>query len=270
MACDAGIDCVLPLAGVTAADAHKVAYEAVFSRSPEDLASLALFIGGSSLPVAEATLEAIETAFFGSMRVSVMLDCGGCNTTAAAVVAKIRAVGELTGRRAVILAGTGPVGMRTAALMAREGAEVALTSRDLRRARAACEAVCARTGQRVWPAEVSSASMIHDVLEGAEVVVSAGAPGVSLLAEAEWTGSRTLHVLADVNAVPPLGIDGLDPTFAGERIGERRLFGALAIRRLKKQVHYACLSRLFERNDQVLDAEQIYLIARELESECAS
>jgi hypothetical protein len=43
-----------------------------------------------------------------------------------------------------------------------------------------------------------------------------------------------------------------------------RCFGALAIGNLKMRVHKACIARLFERNDLVLDAETIADVAREL------
>ncbi|MEA3339838.1 MAG: hypothetical protein U9R15_07715 [Chloroflexota bacterium] len=68
----------------------------------------------------EAILQATQAEFFGPVRVAVMLDANGCNTTAAAIVAKILSAGEAAGKRAVVLAGTVPVGLRTAALLAQE------------------------------------------------------------------------------------------------------------------------------------------------------
>jgi threonine dehydrogenase-like Zn-dependent dehydrogenase len=212
------------------------------------------------------------------MRVSVMLDSNGCNTTAAAVVAKILSVGTVSGQRAVVLGGTGPVGSRTAALLAREGALVTLASRQLSRAKAACAGIRERFAVSVSPAEVADATQSRYTLQAAEIVVATGAAGVTLLPQTIWSGHPTLRILADVNAVPPSGIEGIEPTWdgcslaAGEGPGGRGkiAFGALAIGALKKRTHYACLTRLFERNDGVFDAEAICAVAKELEGECAS
>jgi len=269
MAYDAGVDCVLPLGNVRLQDARALVHETVFARNAADLKNLAIFIGGSDVAAGEALLDAIQAAFFGPMRVSVMLDSNGCNTTAAAVVAKVVAAGDVAGRRAVVLAGTGPVGLRTAALLAREGAVVTLTSRQLSRAEGACATIRDRFAVPVAPARVSSAAGCRRVLEGAEIVVAAGAAGVTLLPQAIWNGHPTLRLLADVNAVPPLGIEGIEPAWDGEHRGERTVFGALGIGALKKRTHYACLARLFERNDQVFDAEEIGHIAKELDGKCA-
>jgi len=276
LAYDAGVDCVLPLGNVRLQDVRTLVHETVFARNAADLQNLAMFIGGPDVAAGEALLKAIQAAFFGSMRVSVMLDSSGCNTTAAAVVAKTAAAvsaGDMAGKRAVVLAGTGPVGMRTAALLAREGALVTLTSRHLSLAEAACTAIRDRFAVTVGAAQVADAAQSGQAVQGAEIVVAAGAAGVTLLPQTVWRGHPTLRILADVNAVPPLGIEGIEPAWDGYRLGEAEgqvIFGALGIGALKKQTHYACLARLFERNDQVFDAEEIGKVAKKLEHRCAS
>ena len=138
----------------------------------------------------------------------------------------------------------------------------------------------------VSPAQVTNAAESGQALQGAEIVVAAGAVGVTLLPQTIWSGHQTLRILADVNAVPPLGIEGIEPAWDGYSLAEgdeehrdgmaivspkaRIIFGALGIGALKKRTHYACLARLFERNDGVFDAEEIGAIAKELERECAS
>jgi hypothetical protein len=278
MAYDAGVDCILRLGNIRLQDVPDLVHETVFARNAADLKSLAMFIGGSDVAAGEALLKAIRAAFFGPMRVSVMLDSSGCNTTAAAVVAKILSVGTVAGQRVVVLAGTGPVGLRTAALLAGEGAVVSLTSRHLPCAKAACAAIRERFAVSVSPAQVTDAAQSGQALQGAEIVVAAGAAGVTLLPQTIWSGHPTLRILVDVNAVPPLGIEGIKPTWDGfclaEGEGHRRqrriVFGALGIGALKRRTHYACLARLFERNDGLFDAEEICAIAKELERECAS
>lgn len=268
MALDGGVDYVLPLGGVTSSEARRVAYEVVFSRNPNELADLAIFIGGSDVAEGEATLQEIRQAFFDSTRVSVMLDSNGCNTTAAATVARIRSVIDVPGRQAVVLAGTGPVGLRIATLLAQERANVTICSRDLSKAQSASRVASDRAGRAVHSARHSFAETAT-LLQGTEILVAAGAPGVRLLREDVWQASQTLQVLADLNAVPPSGIEGLETASNGQRRGAIRLFGALGIGALKKQTHFACLRRLFERNDFILDLEQIYAIATELQSRCA-
>jgi hypothetical protein len=86
---DAGVDHVLSYGNVTVEDVRNQVYGAMFTRGGDDLKNSAVFIGGSSVPVGEAMLKAVQDAFFGPVRVSVMADPNGSNTTAAAAVLKI-------------------------------------------------------------------------------------------------------------------------------------------------------------------------------------
>ena len=99
------------------------------------------------------------------------------------------------------------------------------------------------------------------VLEGATMLLNTGPAGVNLVPKSAWAGRRGLLAAADLNAVPPLGIEGIDVTDnAVERDGVT-VFGALGVGGLKMKIHKACIARLFERNDQVLDAETISEVA---------
>jgi len=95
-------------------------------------------------------------------------------------------------------------------------------------------------------------------------VLCTGVEGVSLLPEDMWREHETLAVLGDVNAVPPLGIEGSKPTWDGEEVDGKKVFGALAIGDLKMKIHKRCIQRLFEQNDLVLDVEEIEAVAKEL------
>src|SRR5512136_3337743 len=148
---DAGADHVLSYGGVTVDDVRNLVYGAMFTRGGEALKNTAIFIGGSSVPVGEAMLKAVQDAFFGPVRVSVMADPNGSNTTAVAAVLKIIRAVPVAGKRAVIFAGTGPVGVRAAALLAKEGCEVVLTSRQLDRAQKACQSIQERFKLDVTP-----------------------------------------------------------------------------------------------------------------------
>jgi NAD(P)-dependent dehydrogenase (short-subunit alcohol dehydrogenase family) len=177
-------------------------------------------------------------------------------------VARLAGVTALAGARAVVLGGTGPVGLRAAALLAREGAHVTLCSRSRERARAACEHLKARFAVDVSPHEAWDEAGVARALEGAAVCLSAGAAGVQVLPHAVWGPHPHLRALADVNAVPPLGIGGIEATDKGAERDGKRVFGALGIGGLKMKVHRACVAQLFERNDVAIDLEAIYGVAR--------
>jgi len=263
VALDAGADEVLSYGAVTEDAVRDLVHGAIFTRGPKDLHNTAIFIGGTDIAAGQRLLAASRKAFFGPMRVSVMLDSNGANTTAVAAVAKLRqAVGALDGRRAVVTASTGPVGMRAAGLLAQEGADVVATSRRAEGAEAVASAIAQRFSATVRPATMAGASQAAAVLEGVEVLLNAGGAGVCLVPRHAWEGRAGLRAIADVNAVPPLGVEGIEVTDNGAERHGVTAFGALGVGGLKMKLHKACIARLFERNDLVLDAETIAEIAR--------
>jgi hypothetical protein len=99
-------------------------------------------------------------------------------------------------------------------------------------------------------------------IEGAHVVLATGAAGITLLEERQWRDSASLELLADANASPPAGIEGVGQSDRGEPKHGKILFGSLGFGALKLALHRACIARLFEQNDALLDAEEIYAIAK--------
>lgn len=260
---DAGVDDVLSYGNVTLDDIEGLVQGAFFTRG--ELKNTAIWIGGSKVPVGEALLEKVLKTFFGPFNVSVMLDSNGCNTTAATGVAKIVKALDVKGQRVVVGGGTGPVGMRAAGMLASEGANVVLTSRKLDRAQDAAQAV----NDRFKVSSVVGAVMIDDdsarqALEGASALFTCGAAGAQLVSKAVWTTSPSLKLIADINAVPPLGIEGIDMNDNGKEREGRISFGAIGIGGRKMKVHRTCIARLFESNDVVMDAELVYQVAKEL------
>ena len=262
VAYDAGADDVLSYGAVTPADVAPLVHGAIFTRGPADLRHTAVWIGGTDVTSAEALFTAVQKAFFGPFRVSAMMDANGCNTTAAAAVARLAGVVTLAGARTVILGGTGPVGVRAATLLAREGAAVVLCSRSLERARTACERLRTTFGVNVTPCQAWDETGVTAALESADVCVTAGAAGVRFVPRSVWVKHPRLKALADVNAVPPFGIEGVEAADKGTEREGKRVFGALGIGGLKMKVHRGCVARLFERNDAVIDLETIYGVAR--------
>jgi len=264
VALDAGADEVMSYGGVTVEAVRDLVHGCIFTRAPKELRNTAIFIGGAEMSAGERLLDAVQKAFFGPMRVSVMLDSNGSNTTAAAAVAKLgQAAGSLTGQRAVITAGTGPVGARAAGLLARAGADVTLTSRRAVDP-AFADGLVTRFGGRVRAVTMADASQAHGVLDGAVLLLNAGPAGVQLVPRSAWSGRQGLRAAADVNAVPPSGVEGIEARDDGADRDGVTVFGALGVGGLKMKIHRACVERLFARNDAVFDAETIADVAREL------
>jgi hypothetical protein len=265
VAFDAGADEVMSYGGVTPDNVRDLVHGAIFTRGPKHLHNTAIFIGGSDMVQGERLLGAVKKAFFGPLRVSAMLDSNGSNTTAVAAVAKMRqaAGGSLEGRSAVVTAGSGPVGLRAAGLLAKAGAVVTVTSRRAGDGKLS-ETIRQRFGGSVREVAMADASGASAVLEGAEMVLNAGPAGVCLIPRSAWVGRPGMQVVADVNAVPPLGVEGIEVTDDGVSREDVTTFGALGIGGLKMKIHKACIAQLFERNDLVLDAESIAEFAQTL------
>jgi len=193
VAYDGGADEVLSYGGVTEAAVRDLVHGAMFTRGPKDLNNTAIFIGGTDMAAGERLLEAVKATFFGPLRVSVMLDANGSNTTAAAAVTKLQqSVGSVGGLRAVVTAGTGPVGSRAAGLLAKAGADVTITSRR-KPDPAFVGAIQSRFGGTLRGVSMSEAAHAAIVLEGAAVLLNAGPAGVRLVPKSAWAGRPSLR-----------------------------------------------------------------------------
>jgi hypothetical protein len=259
---DGGADRITAYGGVNAGNAAGLVEGAIFTRSPKDKKNTAIFVGGSNMAQGEAMLAAIRAKFFAKFRVSVMFDCNGSNTTAAAAVAWLAHGRSLAGKRAIVLAGSGPVGQRAAVLLAREGAKVAVTGRKRAVVQSACDAIKARFGVELEAIEAPSNEARAAALEGAQVALATGAAGITLLDAAQWQNNASLELIADANASPPAGVEGIGISDRGASSHGKIVFGPLGFGALKLALHRACIARLFEQNDLILDAEEIYGIAK--------
>jgi hypothetical protein len=263
---DAGVDVLLSHGSVTPEAVRALVQGAFFTRAPGD-ASLAVWVGGSDVAAGEKLLDEVQAAYFGPFRVSAMLDSDGCNTTAATAVALIAKDRELRGRRAVVV-GVGPVGLRSASLLTDEGCDVlavtipadVLGTDSYHRPRGL--AVAERLG--INAREPADRAEMEAALEGANIVLAAGPGGVQVLPKGVWSASPTIEVLVDYNAAEPLGIEGVE---AGDDLVEREgklVLGAIGVGGKKMKTHKACVRRLFESSDLVLNADGVYAVAREI------
>jgi methylenetetrahydrofolate/methylenetetrahydromethanopterin dehydrogenase (NADP+) len=204
-----------------------------------------------------------QDALFAPYSVSLMLDSNGSNTTAVAAVVKIEeTLGDLRGKRVVILAGTGPVGQRAAGLLAKDGAHVTITSRKPEQGDKARQFIGVRFDVEVEAVTLAEPSGLSRVLDGVEILLNSGPAGVPMVPRSAWTAVKTLKMAVDLNAVPPLGIEGVEVNDAGEQREGVVVYGAFGVGNFKTKLHKACVTKLFTRNDLVLDAEAIADVAR--------
>jgi hypothetical protein len=266
VAIDAGAGEIFSYAGVKPDQVQGLVHGAIFTRGPKDLKNTAIFIGGNDVTLGERLMhEALSHMIpkFG-LRVSIMMDANGANTTAAAAVRAAARHLTLKDIPALVLGGTGPVGQRVARLLAREGAHVRVGSRQQAKAATVCSEIATRIpGANLEPVGTGATSELQSALDGRVLVVAAGAAGVVLLPKALRDASKTLKVAIDLNAVPPLGIDGIGVGDKGVDQAGVICYGAIGVGDTKMKVHKAAVASLFQSNDKVLDAEEIYQLAQQ-------
>jgi hypothetical protein len=265
VAYDGGADHVIGYGGLTPDRVGALVEGAIFTRPPKEKKNTAIFIGGGNVLDGTELMRAVRQKFFADFRVSIMLDSNGSNTTAAAAVARLSSSGSIAGKRAVILAGTGPVGQRAAVMLAREGAaEVVITARQMTRAQQASQDIKTRFGIDVEPVKAFDCDDRGKAIENAEIVLATGAAGVELIRPEHWQHNSRIELIADANATPPVGIGGTDMMDRGVNREGKIVWGAIGFGTLKLALHRACIARLFESNSLVLDAEEIFAIAKSM------
>lgn len=264
VAYDGGADHVIGHGSLTPQNIAPLVEGTIFTRAPKDKKNTAIFVGGSDMQAGQELFEAVQSHFFTGFQVSVMLDSNGSNTTAAACVAKLAVSGSLAGKKAIVLAGTGPVGQRASAMLALEGANVTIVSRQLWNAEKACEAMEKRFNVKLNAQAAADFEERAEAIKDAQIVIATGATGVELLRPQDWQNNSSLELIADANATPPLGIGGVDVMDKGVERNGKIVWGAIGFGALKLALHRACIAQLFEDNKQVLDAENIFALAKKM------
>jgi hypothetical protein len=268
VAIDAGVEHLLSYGGVTPQNVAPLVHGCIFTRGPQDLHRTAIFIGGSDVQAGEHLLSEVRKHLLPQhgLSVSVMLDSNGANTTAAAAVRVAARHLDLSRVRSLVLGGTGPVGQRVVRLLARAGGHVRVGSRQLERAEAVCQRILAQVpGAGVEAVSVASAADAPAALDGRQLVVAAGAPGVVLLPRKIRDKATSLKLLIDLNGVPPAGIEGVELNDKGAIRDNIVCYGALGVGSIKMKIHKTAISKLFQTNNTVLDIEEIYQIALNLD-----
>ena len=265
VAVDSGVQHLFSYGGITPPQVMAIVHGCIFTR--KDLHRTAIFIGGSDVTAGEAIMAEVKKHLIpqAGFSVSLMLDSNGSNTTAAAAV---RAAGrhiDLGQTKSLVLGGTGPVGQRVARLLAKQGGHVRIGSRTRERAEAVCQAIRSQVpNAKVEAVAVGSSADGPKALEGRNLVVAAGAAGALLLPKKVRDTARELRLAIDLNAVPPVGIEGIDVMDRGKERDGVICYGAIGVGDTKMKAHKAAIAQLFQTNNAVLDIEQIYEITLRL------
>lgn len=269
VAVDSGIDHLFQYSSIEPTNVRPLVHGAMFTRGPKELQNTAIFIGGSNAALGDSIGEEIKQSFFGPVRVSVMVDGNGANTTAAAAVLCAARHVSLSATQAIVLGGTGPVGMRVARLLLRQGAQVMLTSRDATRAEAACKSLRNRIGPeadgKIAAIGLAKNDELQSALAQATVIFSCGAAGATLITSEQLASATQAKVAIDLNAVPPAGIEGIGVMDKAVQRGDRFDYGAIGVGGLKMKIHRESIQSLFTRNDLYLDAEEIFAVGEQIE-----
>lgn len=238
---------------VNADDASRIVFDALFPRGPMGAAHTKIFINGSNFEMVEqvvtSTQKAMASAPWGN---SIIVDPRGAYSTAAGAVAKTlslsleKGLGTLEGKNVTVLAGTGPVGLTAARIYASEKANVVITSRSMTKGQAVADKINKEVGTEcVKVVEVTKPEQTAASLKNAEIILSAGAGGIQLLSNEDLKKhAPKCRIVADINAIKPLGVEGLESNDDGKEV-KTGVFGigALAIGKLKIKIETDMIKR---------------------------
>jgi len=257
---------------VTGEDAPKIVYDMLFPRGPEGAKHTKVFINGSNFEmvekVVEATQKAMKSAPWGN---SIIVDPRGGYSTAAAAVAKTfgaameKGFGTLEGKKVTVLAGTGPVGQTAARIYAAEKANVTITSRTMAKGQAVADKINAEVGaQRVKVVEVTKPEQTVEATKDAEIILSAGAGGIQLLSKTNLDKSPMCKIVADINAIKPVGVEGLGSNDDSLELKPGVYgIGALAIGKLKIKTETEMIKRATAEPQGLFDYSIAFTIAKD-------
>ena len=274
MALDAGYDAVLPYTNATLEEVVGLVQDAIFSRPPKVGVKTAMFFAGKNAILALDMLGAAQKALVPPFGMSFFADPAGSFTTAAAMVACVektlieRKKCNLKGLKVAVFGATGVVGFSAAVIAASEGADVTLVGYDgAKRVSDRAQEIKKRFAADVRAADGSDETKKSEILTGAQVAFCAGRAGVQILSAAQLAAAKQLLVVADVNAVPPAGVEGLDVMANGVELTTQGTLGVgpLAIGNIKYKTEFGLFQKMIAATKPVsFDFRDAFQLAREL------
>lgn len=273
MAMDAGWLSAVPYINVEPGEVQALVQDAIFSRSAKYLKRTAIFIGGRDTKQAMDMLKAAKQAMVPPFEISVFADPSGAFTTAAGMMAAVeRELAAkfhtgLAGKSMLALGGTGPVGQAAAVIAAKAGANVRIIGRQLEKAQQIADLCNHEFGDGSINILAGADADKAEYIKNADIIVATGAAGIELLSAELVASAPQLKVAADVNAVPPAGIAGVDAyqngtAIIGSHSGAVGI-GALAIGNIKYQAQNRLLKQMIETEKPVyLHFEHAFDVAR--------
>lgn len=275
MALDAGWISAIPYINVEPSEIRGLVQDAIFSRSQKSMQRTGIFIGGRDTKQAMDMLKSAKHAMVPPFEVSVFADPSGAFTTAAGMVAcverelKDKFNTTLEGKNILALGGTGPVGQAAAVISAKAGANVTIVGRQLEKAQHIAEMCTTEFGDGQITIQGAADADKGELILNTDIVYATAAAGIEVLSAELVASAPVLKVAADVNAVPPSGIAGLDAFHNGTPIEGSTSgavgVGALAIGNVKYKAQNQLLKQMIEHTNgpQFLHFEHAFEVARE-------
>lgn len=274
MAIDAGFDAVVPHTEVKSDEVPGLVQDAMFSRPPKTGAKTGIFFGGKQAIEALDMLAAAKKALVPPFGISFFADPAGSFTTAAAMVACVekllreKAGRDLKGIRVAVFGATGVVGFSSAVIAGLHGADVTMVGYDgVRRVSEGAREIKTRFDIDVRAADGSDDEKKQAILAQNDIALCAGRAGVQILSRAQVEAAANLLIVADVNAVPPSGVEGLDMMANGAALNSKGTMGIgpLAIGNVKYKTEFGLFKKMIEAAKPVcFDFRDAFVLAREL------
>ena len=273
MAYDAGFEKIMPYTNVALNEIEALTQDAMFSRSPSGIKREALFFGGRDIHVALEMQKTAVMSMFTPFEMSTMTDPSGAFTTAAAMIAKIDAHFKLNHQTLAqqtiaIFGASGTVGSTAALIAAAQSATVHLVAhRDVVQMQAYADSLHEKYGFNLVVVDGTNDAVKTQTLNAATVAICAAVAGLRVLETPHFAQSKTLRVIADVNAVAPSGAAGVEVMSDGALIAETNIhgFGALKIGQLKYKTQQKLLQNMLASDTPLhVDFNDAFEVARDL------
>lgn len=274
MAADAGYKVIVPYINVALEEVGPLVQDAIFSRPPDYGVRTGFFMGGKDAILALDMMDAAAKAMVPPFQCSVFADPAGSFTTAAAMVAcverqlKQKFNRDWKGTKVAVFGATGVVGFASSIISALEGADVTLVAhRGVDRVVKSAAVSKERFGVDLRAVAGETEEQKRDIIANAEVIFAAAAAGVRVVSAEHMAGAKNLLVIADVNAVPPPGVDGMELFMDGDRLPNSNVvgIGPLAIGDVKYKTESGLFKQMLSSKEPVaLDFRHAFALARQL------